>query len=61
VFGLYVTNYYRWKQYQKKREEKREKELGVVLLIEGVFIESDKTYGYRAIKKALEQKGTENK
>lgn len=27
VFGLHVTNYYRWKQYQKKREEKREKEL----------------------------------
>ncbi len=59
VFGLHVTNYYRWKQYQKKREEKREKELGLVRLIEGVFIESDKTYGYRAIKNALEQKGTE--
>jgi recombinational DNA repair protein (RecF pathway) len=59
VFGLHVTNYYRWKQYQKKREEKREKELGLVRLIEGVFVESDKTYGYRAIKKTLEQKGTE--
>ena len=31
----------------------------MVRLIEGVFLESDKTYGYRAIKKALEQKGTE--
>ena len=45
VFGLHVTNYYRWKQYQKKREEKREKELGLVRLIEGVFVESDKNVG----------------
>lgn len=59
VFGLHVTNYYRWKQYQRKREEKREKELSLVRLIEGVFLESDKTYGYRAIKKALEQKDIE--
>ena len=57
VSGLRATNYYRWKQYQRIREEKPETELSLVRLMEGGFMESDKTYGYRTIEKALEQKG----
>lgn len=59
VFGLQVTNYYRWKQYQKKREEQRAQELELVRMEEYAFVGNDKTYGHRAIQKTLEQEDTE--
>ncbi len=56
VLKVKEVSYYRWKKSQEKRAEKRIKELFVVAEVERVFNESDKTYGYRAIKEALKRK-----
>lgn len=57
VLELDSGNYYRWKKNEIKRIEKQRKELHLVYQVEKVFTESDKTYGYRMIKKELENKG----
>lgn len=56
VLKVKEVSYYRWKKSQEKRAEKRIKELFVVAEVERIFNESDKTYGYRAIKEALKRK-----
>lgn len=59
VLGLKSQNYYRWKRQQKKQEEKKKKELEDVQKIERAFEASDRIYGYRMIKKQLENDGYE--
>lgn len=57
ALGVRKQNYYRWIRQEKKREVKRVKELPIINKIEKVFKDSDKTYGYRVIKKELEGQG----
>lgn len=56
---LNERNYYRWKNYQKKKKAKEEKYQEQVKLVETVFEESDRTYGYRAISAELHARGIE--
>lgn len=57
VLGLNERNYYRWKNYQKKKKEKEEQYQKLIKLVEEIFESSDRTYGYRAIKAELNAKG----
>lgn len=52
-------NYYRWKSCQKKKKAKEEQYQRLVKLVEEVFEESDRTYGYRTIKAELAAQGKE--
>ncbi len=55
TLGVKSQNYYRWKIQERKREEKRLAEIPLINRIEKIFNDSDKTYGYRAIKRELEE------
>lgn len=57
--GLQPANYYRWKRNQKEKNKKRFDELKEIKLIEKVFEDSKRTYGYRKIWEALRQNGYE--
>ena len=59
VFGIHPSNYYRWKRNKRKKEDKTREQIKVVCQIEKIFKESDKTYGYRAIRAELKKKGIE--
>lgn len=54
VLELNESNYYRWIRRQKQRAEKEALYQEQVKQVERVFEESDRTYGYRAIKVELE-------
>lgn len=57
TLGVKTQNYYRWIQQESKNKKKHIKELSIINKIEEIFNDSDKTYGYRAIKKEIEEKG----
>ena len=57
TLGVKRQNYYRWIRQERKNKEKHIKELSIINKIEEIFNDSDKTYGYRAIKKEIEEKG----
>lgn len=57
--GLQAANYYRWKRSQEEKNKKRYDELKEIKLIEKVFEDSKRTYGYRKIWESLRQKGYE--
>ena len=57
VLGLRPQNYYRWRRQQEKQSEKKKQELQDIRRIKKVFEASDRVYGYRKIKKQLEQDG----
>ena len=59
VLGVNRSSYYRWLKGQKKREEKNLRERRDVELIEKVFADSDKIFGYRNITKQLKSQGVE--
>ena len=59
VLGLNPSNYYRWIKNEETRKKRLEEERALVRQVEEIFRGSDKTYGYRAIKKALEEKEIE--
>ena len=59
VLGLNPSNYYRWIKNEEMRKIRMEEERTLVRRVEQIFKESDKTYGYRAMKKALEEAGIE--
>lgn len=59
VLELDVSNYYRWKRNQEKRDGKLLKEKQLIKKIEDIFENSDRTYGYRVIKEELKQIGEE--
>ena len=59
VLELDPSNYYRWKKNENKRREKLRKELWLVHKIEKIFQESDRTYGYRVIRQALQKEEIE--
>ena len=59
TLGVKSQNYYRWKMQERKREEKRLAEIPLINRIEKIFNDSDKTYGYRAIKRELEAQGVQ--
>ena len=55
VLGVKAPNYYRWKRNKLKKSSKFFIELRDIKIIEKIFLESDKTYGYRAVKKQLDK------
>ena len=57
TLGVRSQNYYRWVRQERKSKERHIKELTIINKIEQIFNDSDKTYGYRAIKKEIEEKG----
>ena len=57
TLGVRSQNYYRWVRQETKSKERHIKELTIINKIEQIFNDSDKTYGYRAIKKEIEEKG----
>jgi transposase InsO family protein len=59
VLDMNRSSYYRWLKGQKKREEKNLRERRDVELIEKVFLDSDKIFGYRNITKELKSQGVE--
>ncbi len=59
VLGVSRSSYYRWLKRQKQREERNLKERHDVELIEKVFLDSDKIFGYRNITKELKAQGVE--
>lgn len=59
VLEINSSNYYKWKRNRKKNEEKVKKELELVIKIEKIFNESDKTYGYRSIQASLKKENIE--
>ncbi len=54
---LHPSSYYRWKRTEQKRKSKMKEELELVRQVEKVFKDSDKTYGYRAMQRALYSEG----
>ena len=59
VLGLKSQNYYCWKRKKEKQTEKKQLELQDIWRVEKAFESSDRIYGYRMIKKQLEQEGYE--
>lgn len=59
VLGVNRSSYYRWLKRQKLREERNLRERRDVELIEEVFLESDKIFGYRNITRELKAQGVE--
>lgn len=59
VLALNPSNYYRWKRAEDKRKQRIFDELKLVKQVEKVFKDSDKTYGYRAMQRALYNEGIE--
>ena len=59
VLGLNPSNYYRWIKNEETRKKRLEEERALVRQVEEIFRGSDKTYGYRAMKKVLEEKEIE--
>lgn len=57
ALGVKPQNYYRWIQQERKNKEKHVKQLSIINRVEEIFNDSDQTYGYRAIKKEIEEKG----
>ena len=57
ILGVKRQNYYRWIRQERNNKEKHIKELSIINKIEEIFNDSDKTNGYRAIKKEVEEKG----
>lgn len=55
VLGVNASNYYRWRRNRKKNEANVKRELELVIKIEKIFKESDRTYGYRAIHACLKR------
>ncbi len=55
TLGVKSQNYYRGRIQESKREEKRLAEILLIKRIEKIFNDSDKTYGYRVIKRELEE------
>lgn len=59
VLKLNPASYYSWQKTQQKKLERIQGELGLVKKIEEKFLESNKTYGYRPIKRALSDENIE--
>ena len=59
ILELKAPNYYRWKKQKEKKYEKVKEELEFIGKVEKAFLESDKTYGYRMIRKELLKKEVE--
>ena len=57
VLGLKPCNYYRWKRRQAGNLEKKRQELKDIRIIRKAFDNSDRTYGYRTIKRQLDADG----
>ena len=56
ILELKAPNYYRWKKQKEKKLERLKEELEFIGKVEKAFLESDKTYGYRMIRKELLKK-----
>lgn len=56
ILGVKRQNYYRWIRQERKNKEKHIKELSIINKIEEIFNDSDKTNGYRAIKRKLKKR-----
>lgn len=59
VLKLNPASYYSWQKTQKKKLERIQGELGLVKKIEEKFLESNRTYDYRPIKRALSDENIE--
>ena len=59
ALGLRAENYYRWRRHRREKAEREEKERETVAQIRRVFIENKRTYGYRKMRRAMEQQGIE--
>ena len=57
VLGLKQRNYYSWLKRNEIRSEKSIKDKETARLLETVFLSNKKTYGYRKMKRTLEQQG----
>ncbi|PKM71796.1 MAG: hypothetical protein CVU91_12370 [Firmicutes bacterium HGW-Firmicutes-16] len=60
ALGVKESNYYRWRDRQKRQQKTCWQEKLVVMKIDKLFSESRKTCGYRKMQRTLAQSGTDS-
>jgi putative transposase len=58
ALGIRESGYYQWCQREEKRKSRALRDFGLILRIEKVFYEAEKTYGFRRIYNILKKEGT---